>query len=142
MNINFFYQGNSHSYKHEIIITTFAEAVAKVIELPSTLEVCLYPLAENVYGGIDSIHINRIGINYNLPLDVVPQILTHELIHVNQKHLGYLRINSKGMCYWHGVPYTDKLPENMTTEEYNMLPWEADVEMRLKDVFSKALNLV
>ena len=53
MDINFFYKNNQHSYKHEIIIISFATAVSKVIDLPESLEVCLYDLGENVYGGID-----------------------------------------------------------------------------------------
>lgn len=142
MDIKYFYQNNQYNNKHEVIITSFTNAVSKIIELPDTLEVCLYPLPDNVYGGIDALHVNRIGINYDLPFERIPKILTHELIHVNQKHLGYLRINSKGMCYWHGIPYTSKLPEDMTHQEYTNLPWEIDVEMRIKDIYSRALGLV
>ena len=61
--IKYYYQNNQHSYKHETIITSFTEAVSKVIELPKTLEICLYPLPDNVYGGIDMnlslIHISE-----------------------------------------------------------------------------------
>ena len=62
MDVRFFYQNNQHSYKHEIIIDRFAQAVGKVIELPPLLEVCLYDLGKNVYGGIDMYRINRVGI--------------------------------------------------------------------------------
>lgn len=142
MDLKFFYQNNQHSYKHEVVITSFANAIAKVIELPDTLEICIYPLAENVYGGIDRNRVNRIGINYNLSFESIPYILVHELIHVNQKHLGYLKISPNGMCYWHDIPYTKKLPEDMTLEEYNNLPWEMDVQHRQKKVLKEALELV
>ena len=142
MDLKFFYQNNQHSYKHEVVITSFTTAVAKVIELPDTIEICLYPLEENVYGGIDRNRINRIGINYNLSFDATPYILVHELIHVNQKHLGYLKISPNGMCHWHGIPYTKKLPEDMTFEEYTNLPWEMDVQHRQKKVLQQALEIL
>lgn len=140
--IKYYYQNNQHSYKHEVVITSFAEAVSKVIELPKTLEVCLYPLPDNVYGGIDIIRVNRIGINYELPFNLIPKVLTHELIHVHQKHTGILSIDSSGMCYWHGIPYTKKLPEDMSYEEYNNLPWELDVAKKQQKIFTEALDLV
>lgn len=84
-----------------------------------------------MYGGIDMIHANRIGINYDVPFDMLPKILLHELIHVNQKHTGILRIARNGTCYWHGIPVTNKSPSDMTFEEYQNLPWEVDVENRL-----------
>jgi hypothetical protein len=142
VDINFFYKNNQHSYKHEIIIISFATAVSKVIDLPDTLEVCLYDLGENVYGGIDMIRINRIGINYNIPLEMIPKILTHELIHVNQKHKGLLKITNNGACYWNGIFYTKKQPEDLTYEEYTNLPWEVDVQHRQTKVLQNALELV
>lgn len=141
MDINFFYKDNQHSYKHEVIITSFAIAISKVIELPDKLEICLYPLEENVYGGIDKNRVNRIGINYDLPLQDVPKVLTHELIHVHQKHKGLFRVTPDGMCYWRGIPYTKKLPDEMTYDEYRNLPWEVDVEKKQQDVLLEALKL-
>lgn len=142
MDIRFFYQNNQHSYKHEIIITSFTNAVAKVIELPNELEVCLYSLGGNMYGGIDKFRVNRIGIDYDVPFMILPKVLTHELIHVHQKHKGLLKITRDDICYWHGIAYTEKLVENMTYEEYENLPWELDVKHKLDSVFSQALKLV
>ena len=142
LEIKYYYQNHLPSNKHEVIISSFAEAVSKVIELPKLIEVCIYPLAENVYGGIDMQRVNRIGINYNLPFELIPEILTHELIHVHQKHIGILTIKSNGLCCWHGIPYTSKLPEDMAYEEYQNLPWELDVTNRQQEVFKKALSLV
>lgn len=142
MDVTFFYKNNIISKNHEVIITSFSNAISKVIELPNKLEVCLYPLENNVYGGIDRVRINRIGINYNIPLMVLPKVLTHELIHINQKHTGLLRIGIDGMCYWRNIPYTNKLPENMLYEEYQNLPWELDVTNRQQEVFKKALGVV
>jgi hypothetical protein len=140
VDIKFFYQNNQRSYKHEAIITSFANLLRQHIELPDYLEVCLYPLEENVYGGIDVNRVNRIGLNIKLPYLDIPKVLTHELIHVNQKHMGLLKIDMRGMCYWRGIPYTDKDPDDMTYEEYTNLPWELDVQQRQSQLLSEALR--
>jgi hypothetical protein len=142
VDVRYFYQTDKRNYQQEAIIDKFANAISKIIELPPLLEVCLYPLDENVYGGIDMLRINRIGINSTLPFDAIPKILAHELIHVHQKHKGFLKIKSDGTCYWHGIPITKKLPEDMTYEEYSNLPWELDVTNKQMKVLSEAINLL
>lgn len=139
MDIKFFYKGNTPNKAHEVIITSFTKAVSTVIELPDTIEVCLYDLGKSVYGGIDMVKVNRIGLNYDLSAEMLPAILVHELIHVHQKHVGTLKIKSNGVCYWYGVPYTNKMPEDMTREEYHNLPWELDVQNKQTKVFKQAL---
>ena len=138
MNVVFYYKGIPKR-EYEVFITSFSNAVAKVIELPDTVEVCMYPLAPNMHGGIDRVKINRIGLNINLLMQDIPLILTHELIHVHQKHKGYLKIDHKNNCYWHGIFQTNKLPEEMTYEEYENLPWEVDVRNKETEVFKKAV---
>jgi hypothetical protein len=140
VDIRYFYKDNQHSYKHEAIITSLTKAVSKVIELPTLVEVCLYDLGENVYGGIDMYRINRIGINYDVSFEMLPKILVHELIHVHQKHKGILRIARDGTCYWHGIPITKKLPDDMTYDEYVNLPWEVDVQNKQTQVLSEAIK--
>lgn len=142
MDIKFFYKNNQHSYKHEIIITSFADAIAKVIQLPPSIEVCLYELGPNVYGGIDRFNMGRFGINYSLSYQDIPKILVHELIHVNQKFTGTLEIRSNGVYYWHGIPYTKVLPEDMSYEDYQNLPWELDVQHRQSKVLQDAMKLL
>ncbi len=141
MDIKFFYKDNKSYQAHEVIITSFANLVSQLIELPDTIEVCLYPLDPNVYGGIDALHVNRIVISTELPLQDIPKILVHELIHVNQKHKGLLKIDRNGMCYWRGIPYTKKLPESMSYEEYQNLPWEQDVAQKQHNLLRAALAL-
>ena len=140
--VRFYYQDGNRLPQHEAIINAFAVAVSKVITLPPLVEVCLYNLGKNVYGGIDMFRINRIGVNIEVPLEQLPKILTHELIHVHQKHTGTLKIKRDGSSYWHGVLITKKMPEDMPYEEYENLPWELDVKHRLDQVFSDALKLV
>lgn len=140
--VRFYYQDGNRLLQHEAIVKAFTVAVSKVIELPPLVEVCLYNLGKNVYGGIDMFRINRVGVNIEVPLEQLPKILTHELIHVHQKHTGTLKIKRDGSSYWHGVLITKKMPEDMLYEEYENLPWELDVRHRLDQVFSDALKLV
>jgi hypothetical protein len=140
--VRFYYQDNKPRYQQEAIINRFTIAVSKVIELPPLIDVCLYDLGQNIYGGIDMYRINRVGINVNVPLEQIPKILTHELIHVHQKHIGVLKIKRDGSSYWHGVFITKEMPENMSFQDYENLPWELDVKHRLDQVFSDALAIV
>jgi hypothetical protein len=140
--VRFYYQDAIRLPQHEAVVSSFTIAVSKVIDLPPLVEVCLYKLGKNVYGGIDLFRINRVGINIEVPIEQIPKILTHELIHVHQKHTGKLKIKHDGASYWHGVLITKKMPEHMSYEEYQNLPWELDVSHRLDQVFSDALKLV
>lgn len=141
MNIKFFYQNFNRSHNHEAIITSFSNLIAQLIELPDEIEVCLSPLQPNLYGGIDVNRVNRIVISNQLMLEDIPRILTHELIHVSQKHTGLLKITPKRVCYWKGIPYTNKTPGEMPYDEYQNLPWELDVQNRESKIFSDALAL-
>ena len=141
MQVKFYYQNNNYVKENEALLTSLAIAVSQIIELPDTVEVCLYPLEDNVYGGIDINRVNRIGLNVNLSLESQLKILVHELIHVSQKHLGMLKIKPNGMCYWQGIPYTKKPPDEMTHEEYMNLPWELDVINRQRTILTQALTL-
>lgn len=140
MNIQYYYENNQHSYKHEIIITSIAKALANIISLPDLLEVCIYKLDTGIYGGIDRYHTNRIGLDYDLPFNILPIILTHELIHVHQKHTGILRITNNGTCYWYGIPYNNKPLDQLSAEEYAKLPWELDALSKQETILMQALK--
>jgi len=106
MEVKFYYKNNNYEKDNEALLTSLAIAVSQIIELPDTVEVCLCPLEENVYGGIDINRVNRIGLNINLSLESQLKILVHELIHVSQKYLGLLKIKPSGLCYCQANPLT------------------------------------
>ncbi len=139
MNVNFYYKDCQKNNDIEHVLTSLVLAVSNVIELPDTIEICIYPLGNGVYGGIDLHKINRIGLNSSLSMKDIPLILIHELIHVHQKFKGILRFKANGESYWYGLYYTKKKPEDMTYEEYNNLPWEVDVRNKQTEVLKKAL---
>jgi len=142
MEVKFYYQNKIHKPQLESLIRNFSSIVEQVIELPTSIEVCLYDLGHSVYGGIDIHVLNRLGINYNLTVQEVPLILIHELIHVSQKHKKLLEIRRNGHFYWRGIPYTNQLPENLSYEEYENLPWEVDVRNRQTKVLQEVLQIL
>ena len=142
MDIRYFYKNKPQKIKAEAIIDSFANAIGEVIELPNAIEICLYDLGKNVYGGIDLYAVNRIGLNYDLDYESIPIILTHELIHVNQKHRRHLELRKNGYYYWMGIPYSNKPLEELTFEEYQNLPWEVDVIQRQTKVLQMAMEIL
>lgn len=138
--VSFYYQNTPKSPVHEQMIRSLAIALGSLIQLPNKLQVCLYPFLENVYGGIDQRVKNRFGININLSLDQIPKIVVHELIHIHQRHIGMLDIRS-GHYYWRNIPYGNKLPEEMSYEDYKNCPWEIDVENRVDKLLTECLIL-
>lgn len=141
MDIQFFYKNNKPCARREDIILRLANSISEIIDLPDRIEVCIYPLGKNVYGGIDKYCINRLALNLDLDYNSIPLILTHELIHVSQKYTKILEIKNNGHYYWYGIPYTKVLPEEMSYEEYRNLPWELDVQRRETKVLQMALEL-
>jgi hypothetical protein len=139
--ISFYYQNTPKSPVHEVMIQSLVNALDSLIELPKKLQVCLYPFLDNVYGGIDKNVTNRFGININLSLEQLPKIVVHELIHIHQRHVGLLSIK-QGHYYWRGIPYSNKMPEEMSYQEYKNCPWEIDVDDRVDKLLTECLELV
>jgi hypothetical protein len=113
LKVKYFYQNNK-SKVHEVMIDSLATALSELIELPDTIEVCLYKLDENVYGGIDKYTPNRLGLNSNLTLEDIPKILVHEPYHNTETEISY--------------------------EEYRNTPWEVDVQNRVDKLLTEVLN--
>lgn len=139
--IVFYYQNSQKSPVHEQMIKSLANALDSFIELPKKLQVCLYPFLDNVYGGIDKNVTNRFGVNINLSLEQLPKIVVHELIHIHQRHVGLLMIK-QGHYYWRNIPYSNKLPEEMSYQEYKSCPWETDVDNRVDKLLTECLELI
>lgn len=139
--VSFYYQNSQKSPVHEQMIKSLANALGSLIELPNKLQVCLYPFLDNVYGGIDKNVTNRFGVNINLSLEQFPKIVVHELIHIHQRHVGLLMIK-QGHYYWRNIPYSNKMPEEMSYQEYKSCPWETDVDNRVDKLLSECLELI
>jgi hypothetical protein len=138
--VKFYYRNTHKTHLIETVITSIVDAVSTLIELPNSLEICLYDLPNEVYGGVDKNIYYRIGINSTLQANEIPTILVHELIHVNQRHTKLLEIK-QGVYYWRGIPYYNKPPDQIDYDEYKNCPWEIDVDNRVNKLLTEALEL-
>jgi hypothetical protein len=119
------------------VISDICKKTKDIISFSNEIEVYIQDMAHEVWGGthLNHNHLNRISLNSNLSLAEIPIVLVHELIHLNQIHSGRLKVDDRRNCYWEGVMYAiDKL----SFMEYSQLPWEKDVQYRLKPI----LNLI
>jgi hypothetical protein len=140
VNVRYFYQNTKTDKVREVMIDKLTNTVSELIELPQIIDVCLYKLDENVYGGIDQYVMNRLGLNNSLTLEELPQILVHELIHVHQRHTKQLEIKNN-TYYWRGIPYHN-VDTELTFEKYKNTPWEIDVQNRQTKVLERALDIL
>jgi hypothetical protein len=114
-------------------------AVANVIDLPKEIVIQFANLGDSVYGNTSIEHRfkNRIRINFQLNVTELPGPLVHELIHVNQVHVGLLRAQT-GVIFWRGQQY--RVDDNLTYQQHQALPWEMDAYDRQEQVLKKALE--
>ena len=141
MQVTIHYNKNIPLPNHEIIIRKLCLNATHVLELPNTIDICLYILKNDQYGGIDKKRINRLVLNYYLPIRQIPKILVHELIHVNQRYTNKLEITKDGWYIWQKKYFLKKDPQCLTYEQYLNLPWEVDVQCRLNTTLQKILDI-
>lgn len=124
--VRFVYEVSTRDAHKEAVIRNFCAAARSILDLPSTIEICIAQLNPHLYGGIqlDWRFKNRLKLNSTLSIIELPIVLTHELIHMQQVHCGVLSVTRHGHVVWNGVTYDT---ENLSYEEYRKLPWEAEV---------------
>jgi hypothetical protein len=139
--IIFIYQGADYYLRRETICRSLIEAVATMIDLPKQVQLKFGILSESTYGltALENRFKNRIVLNTTLPVNEIPSVLVHELIHLSQSHLGRLRVTHDGSYYWDDKSFRTK---DLSYEEYQRLPWEVDVEARHQALFTAALQYV
>ena len=126
-------------HDREYIIEKIVTRAASFLKLPDSLQFHFEPMKPEVWGGVDLKNYTKIGLNSSLSLSGIPIIVLHELIHVEQRHLGHLSISKDGWYSWHNIKFTNQLPENMDENQYKNLPWELDVVERLPNLIKNAL---
>ena len=138
MRVVFAYE-NSKKLQHEAVATQIVTRLRDHLELPERIEIHFVSLTGRVYGGVDNRFYHRIAINDALSLPEMFIILVHELIHVSQRHTGEFVVTSANQYYWQGRLITDQDPETLSHQEYENLPWEADVRARLPNLIKVIL---
>ncbi len=137
--VRFSYLSDGYDHNKEIVCRKIIEVVSPLIELPKEIIIQFTDLGDSVYAetSIDFRFKNRISLNSRLPTEELPIPLVHELIHVNQSHLGILKASRTGAVFWQNRLH--RFTENMTYEQHQTLPWEMDVTNRHSALLQKAL---
>lgn len=141
MIVSFYYSNSKPNIQVEIIIKKLCKQAVKVLTLPSTIDICFYDIPQSTHGAIDQTRFNRIILNNNLRLNELPMILVHELIHVEQRFMNKLIISKDGIYTWQNNKFRQPDVQNLNYEQYLELPWEVDVQCRIKTTLKKILDL-
>lgn len=129
MKLRFIYEHGLYDLEREQVIAAICYFLSTQIQLPKELQIKFSNLGKKAYGSIslDYRFKNRISIHSDLKANEVPQVIVHELLHVQQVELGLLSVNRLGDYLWKNQIFSVKNMENLTNEQYLQLPWELDV---------------
>ena len=144
MKVQFIYQGSIWLPDQEKVSIKLCECVAKVIELPNSIELEFANLAPNVYGEtlLFGKFKNRFRISDSLSPKEIIKPIVHELIHIHQVHTGKLSVMRDGTHIWMGRQYRNVDPNLLENTAYNNLPWEQDVLNNIDGIISHIINSV
>lgn len=129
MKIRFIYDYSSYDLDREVVIEKICTFLSDKLTLPKELQIKFSNLGHNAYGvlSLDFRFKNRITINGILRANEVPQVIVHELLHIDQVENGLLSVTRLGDYVWKKRTFFVKNMENLTYEQYLQLPWELDV---------------
>lgn len=137
MNIKFIYQSDDKNIEREETCIKVCEYVSTILDIPNNIEIVFAIMHESLYGNtmVNPRFKNRININNQLTTDNMPQVLVHELLHLNQIKTGKLGVTSNGRYIWNGCQIT--VDPNIN---YDTLPWEKDVVSKQTPILNKTLE--
>jgi hypothetical protein len=140
--IRFIYIGSNYDREKEIILEHIFQITRQLLSLPDKIEIEFKQLKHNVYGEtlLDRRFKNRIRLHENLDKkeSVVPFV--HELLHLNQIHLGRLVGRRNGCFVFDKRIY--HVSKNPTMEEWKNMPWEIDVANKEKKLLESVLGKI
>lgn len=144
MEVKYVYnKGIQHDYKKEQLLTKVCNKVRTELELPDQIIIEFSHLAHNNYGEtvLDSRTKNRIRLNSNLSYQECVYVLSHELIHLSQIHIGQLTYSRNAEYVWENKVYCSFTElRNMCYNQYKMLPWELDVAKKQQKILEFLLK--
>lgn len=139
--VRFSYQNDDYDQAREIVCRKLTEAVSTLIPLPKEIVIRVANLGNSTHGStaVEFRFRNRVSINSTLTLAELPEVLVHELIHINQIHTGVLKASRTGTYFWNDQPYKIKVGM-LTFEQHQQLPWEVDVLDKQERILTEALD--
>lgn len=144
MEVKYVYnKGIQHDYKKEQLLTKICHKIKTELSLPDQIVIEFSNLAHNNYGEtiLDSRTKNRIRLNSNLSYQECIYVLSHELIHLSQIHIGQLTYSRNAEYVWENKVYCSFTElHNMCYNQYKMLPWELDVAKKQQKILEFLLK--
>lgn len=140
--VRFIYASDKYDKDRELVVTNICSILSRLIDLPQNIEVEFSPLRDSVYGEtiLDTRIKNRIRLNEKLSPKESINPTVHELLHLNQIHLGLLSLRRGGIYTWKGKSYNVDVP-NITPEIWAQLPWEIDVAHKQQPILAQIMKI-
>lgn len=142
MKTTFIYKDDIYIAEREKIASYVCYEIAKILRLPDEIQIEFAETGDLIYGEtfVDPRFKNRIRIKSTVePVEMI-QILTHELIHVHQTHVGRLQALPHNIFIWDNKQYVFDT-RSLTFEEQQKLPWEIDVVNKQQNILRELLRL-
>jgi hypothetical protein len=138
--IKFIYSGDKYDKNRELVVINVFRIMRELMDLPENIEVEFRALPGSIYGEtlLDNRFKNRIRLHDSLSVKEVIVPLIHELLHLNQVHIGKLSGRRDGSFMWNKKVYA--VPKNPTINEWSKLPWEIDVAERENQILLEVLS--
>ena len=128
MQVTFIYKDDNYFPSRENVTTALCNAVCRMLSLPQSIEIEFADTGDSIYGEtyVDPRFKNRIRLKSTIePADLI-NVLTHELIHLNQIFTGRLQAFPHGLFVWDGKRYICET-RALDYDQQQKLPWEIDV---------------
>lgn len=140
--IKFIYKNARYSKERESVIINIFNLAKDVLSLPDYIEIEIDMLSESIYAEsiANNRFKNRIRLNDKLLLTELIRPIVHELIHLEQIHMGRLSINRQGHFIFDNKTFKNLDPIKLTYDDYKNLPWEQDVASKENKVLDYILN--
>lgn len=135
-----YYRGLKPSLEKEKVASLTITKLRQHLSLPQNIEIQFVDLGPGNYAeaivNTNTTNVVRLNVNLDAKDLIIP--LTHEMIHIEQLYTKRLSSTRTGKIIWEGKKYSVR--EDMPYDEYQMLPWEQDVQARIGTLLKSILK--
>lgn len=123
------------------VVQHLGHVAGQILMLPDVIQVEFQKINGGVYAQSILSHRfrNRVVLNSYLSATEIMLPFVHELIHVQQQHLGHLRCLPSGVIIWRGQHFAPD--DNLSYDAYLALPWECDAVAQQLPVLKRCIEL-
>ena len=132
------YVVQSRSKKKKAFVEHILPSMIKQLGLTRSRKVLVVRIARELNDGVDGLTMPFPGLDSFIvvikpgTLESIGLTLAHEMVHVRQMSLGYLK-SENGAHYWRGKRYAKRT-------KYLDMPWEVDAFSKQELIFRRAIQ--